>query len=44
LNTVGDVGILPLVLDAASRGGDRPSDGEMNDLLRRRGMSPLFVA
>jgi hypothetical protein len=44
LNTVGDVGILPLVLDAASRGGDRPSDGEMDDLLRRRGMSPLFVA
>ena len=43
LNTVGDVGILPLVLDAASRGGDRPSDGEMRELLRRRAMSPLFV-
>ena len=44
LNTVGDVGILPLVLDAASRGGDRPSDAEMDTLLRRRGMSALFVA
>jgi len=44
LNTVGDVGILPLVLDAASRGGDRPSDREMDDLLGRRAMSPLFVA
>jgi aryl-alcohol dehydrogenase-like predicted oxidoreductase len=44
LNTVGDVGILPLVLDAASRGGARPSDAEMDELLRRRGMSPLFVS
>ena len=26
LNTVGDLGILPKVLDAASRGGPRPSD------------------
>lgn len=43
LNTVGDVGVLPLVLDAASRGGDRPSDAEMDELLRRRAMSPLFV-
>jgi aryl-alcohol dehydrogenase-like predicted oxidoreductase len=44
LNTVGDVGILPLVLDAASRGGDRPSDAAMEELLRRREMSPLFVS
>jgi aryl-alcohol dehydrogenase-like predicted oxidoreductase len=43
LNTVGDVGLLPLVLDAASRGGDRPADAEMAELLRRREMSPLFV-
>ncbi|HEV8669639.1 MAG TPA: aldo/keto reductase [Candidatus Limnocylindria bacterium] len=43
LNTVGDVGLLPLVLDAASRGGDRPSDAEMEELLRRRWMSPLFA-
>jgi aryl-alcohol dehydrogenase-like predicted oxidoreductase len=43
LNTVGDVGLLPLVLDAASRGGERPSDAEMDALLQRREMSPLFV-
>jgi aryl-alcohol dehydrogenase-like predicted oxidoreductase len=43
LNTVGDVGLLPLVLDAASRGGPRPSDAEMAELLKRREMSPLFV-
>jgi len=44
LNTVGDVGILPLVLDAASRGGERPSDAEMDELVERREMSPFFVA
>ena len=44
LNTVGDVGILPLVLDAASRGGERPSDAAMDDLVRRREMSPFFVS
>ena len=44
LNTVGDVGILPLVLGAASRGGERPSDAEMEELVRRREMSPFFVA
>ena len=43
LNTVGDVGLLPLVFEAASRGGERPSDAEMDDLLTRREMSPLFV-
>jgi aryl-alcohol dehydrogenase-like predicted oxidoreductase len=44
LDTVGDVGLLPLVLDAASRGGARPSDGEMDELVRRRSMTPFFVA
>jgi aryl-alcohol dehydrogenase-like predicted oxidoreductase len=44
LNTVGDVGLLPLVLDAASRGGERPTDAEMRELLRRREMAPLFVS
>jgi hypothetical protein len=44
LNTVGDVGLLPLVLDAVSRGGARPTDAEMDELLRRRQMTPLFVA
>jgi aryl-alcohol dehydrogenase-like predicted oxidoreductase len=44
LNTVGDVGLLPLVLDAAARDGERPTDAEMDELLRRREMTPLFVA
>ena len=33
-----------VALDAASRGGQRPPDAEMNELLQRREMSPLFVA
>jgi aryl-alcohol dehydrogenase-like predicted oxidoreductase len=44
LNTVGDVGILPMVFEAASRGGPRPTNAEMDDLLTRREMSPLFVS
>jgi aryl-alcohol dehydrogenase-like predicted oxidoreductase len=43
LNTVGDVGLLPLVFDAASHGGERPADSEMDELLHRRAMTPLFV-
>lgn len=43
LNTVGDLGLLPKVLDAASRGGPKPSDGEMADLVERRAMTPFFV-
>ena len=43
LNTVGDLGLLPKVLDAASRAGDRPSDDEMAALVERRGMVPFFA-
>jgi aryl-alcohol dehydrogenase-like predicted oxidoreductase len=43
LNTVGDLGLLPKVLDAASRGGPKPSDAEMADLVERRAMTPMFV-
>lgn len=43
LNTVGDLGLLPKVLDAASRGGPKPSDDEMRDLVERRSMTPFFV-
>jgi aryl-alcohol dehydrogenase-like predicted oxidoreductase len=42
LNTVGDVSILPRVLDAAARFEARPSDDEMNDLLVRAELVPLF--
>jgi aryl-alcohol dehydrogenase-like predicted oxidoreductase len=43
LNTASDVGLLAKVLDAAGRGGTRPTDREMNALLERRGMTPLFA-
>jgi aryl-alcohol dehydrogenase-like predicted oxidoreductase len=43
LNTVGDLGLLPKVLDAAARGGPKPSDEEMAALVERRDMTPFFV-
>src|SRR6185503_5026859 len=43
LNTVGDLGLLPKVLDAASRGGPKPTDAQMAELVARREMTPFFV-
>jgi aryl-alcohol dehydrogenase-like predicted oxidoreductase len=43
LNTVGDIHLLPKVLDAATRYGARPSDDEMQRDLERTGITPLFV-
>lgn len=43
LNTVGDIHLLPKVLDAASRFTHRPSDALMADVLRERKMTPLFA-
>ena len=43
LNTVGDIHLLPKVLDAASRFERRPSDEEMRHLLEERHMSSLFA-
>jgi aryl-alcohol dehydrogenase-like predicted oxidoreductase len=43
LNTVGDVTILPKVLDAASRFESRPDDAAMERLVSERSMAPLFV-
>ena len=42
LNTVGDVSLLPKVLDAASRFEARPPDEAMDGLLARRNLVPLF--
>jgi aryl-alcohol dehydrogenase-like predicted oxidoreductase len=42
LNTVGDIEILPRVLDAAERFESRPSDEKMVGLLERRQLVPLF--
>ena len=42
LNTVGDVTLLPKVLDAASRYDSRPSNDAMVELTARRSIVPLF--
>jgi hypothetical protein len=43
LNTVGDVDVLPRVLGAAGRFQARPSDAEMQAMVERQQMTPLFV-
>jgi aryl-alcohol dehydrogenase-like predicted oxidoreductase len=43
LNTVGDIHILPKVLDAGERFTDRPDDAAMRELESTWGMEPLFV-
>jgi aryl-alcohol dehydrogenase-like predicted oxidoreductase len=43
LNTVGDVDLLPKVLDAAERFEKRPDDAAMTALLERSKTEPLFV-
>jgi len=42
LNTVGDVKLLPKVLDAASRFASQPPDEAMDDLVARSRLVPLF--
>ncbi|MBN1877634.1 MAG: aldo/keto reductase [Anaerolineae bacterium] len=43
LNTVGDIHVLPKVLEAATRAGARPSDEVMDAMVAGLGMEPLFV-
>jgi aryl-alcohol dehydrogenase-like predicted oxidoreductase len=43
LNTVGDIQILPKVIDAAERFTQRPSDEQMGELEAAFGLEPLFV-
>jgi aryl-alcohol dehydrogenase-like predicted oxidoreductase len=43
LNTVGDVDLLPLVLDAAERFEKRPSEPDVGAMLERSKTQPLFV-
>ena len=43
LNTVGDVDVLPKVLDAAERFETRPDDAAMKSLIERTQTEPLFV-
>jgi hypothetical protein len=43
LNTVGDLDILPMVLDAASRFTGPPDEATLRDIVLGREMLPLFV-
>ena len=43
LNTVGDIALLPKVLDAANRFQAGPSDEDMQAMVARLNMEPLFV-
>jgi aryl-alcohol dehydrogenase-like predicted oxidoreductase len=43
LNSVGDIQILPRLLDAAARFTQRPSEQEMQALAQETGMAPLFT-
>jgi len=42
LNSVGDVNILPMVLEAASKLGERPSDKDMNAMSEKMGLASIF--
>ena len=44
LNTIGDIHVLPKVLDAAARHERRPSDDEMAEMFGAERMSNLFVS
>jgi aryl-alcohol dehydrogenase-like predicted oxidoreductase len=43
LNTVGDIHILPKMLDAAERFTQRPNEAQMRELETAFGLEPLFV-
>ena len=43
LNTVGDIHVLPKVLEAADRFEDSPSDEEMQAQVEQWGLTPLFA-
>lgn len=43
LNTVGDIHVLPKVLDAAGRFQEKPSDTQMDQIVAELEMAPLFV-
>ena len=43
LNTVGDVGLLPMVLDAAARYAGAPAEAAVREAMARLETVPLFV-
>jgi len=42
INTAGDCGLLPMILDAANRFEDRPDDVAMREFLAARSVTSLF--
>jgi aryl-alcohol dehydrogenase-like predicted oxidoreductase len=42
INTVGDIDLLPMVLDAAGRFERQPADDDMRELMTGRAMTPIF--
>jgi len=42
LNSVGDVNILPIVLEAASKLGERPSNDDMNEMSEKMDLASIF--
>lgn len=44
LNTVGDIDLLPKVLDAATRLASRPSDADMAAMIAQSESTPSFTA
>ena len=42
-NTAGDLNLLPRILDAVQRFEARPSDEQMQTMIRRLEMEPLFI-
>jgi aryl-alcohol dehydrogenase-like predicted oxidoreductase len=43
LNTAGDIHVLPKILDAANRFQAKPTDAQMERLVKERDAAPLFV-
>jgi aryl-alcohol dehydrogenase-like predicted oxidoreductase len=43
INTAGDIHILPLVLESASRYGNTPTDAEMEAMLKEQDAEPLWA-
>jgi hypothetical protein len=43
LNTVGDITVLPAVLEAAERFHGRPAEEAMREIAAQQAMEPLFV-
>jgi len=44
LNSVGDINILPMILKAANKLGNRPTEKEMNYISDKMGLASIFGA